>query len=374
MLINFIAIMYSRHLFIKTNQSCNLNCVYCYEKEKNSSVFVVSDVFKKVIELLRVPTTYGTKIKLIGGEPFLAFDQIKSFCELIWSAEIDEKVHIQITTNGTLVHGEVQEWLREHKFDIDCKLSLDGDKLSQDLNRPNSFERIDIPFFSNNWEDCIVNMVVMPNTMPYFAHNIIFLHNCGFNKIVPIFAVLTNWNQLNLQKIYYEQLTILAEYYMVHPNIKRCRTLSLHLERLLDSCDCILCDIGKKTIYDVNSEKYYPCHLFFPSVCGDNHPKDMELIDFSIRSKFEHDHCLHCKFINLCHTCYAANYIERGNLGNRDMSICSYRKIDFLVNAKLEYNRILCANKVSNTDIQIMKAIKEIQPELEAIEKDYLTP
>lgn len=365
--------MYSRHLFIKTNQSCNLNCVYCYEKEKNSSIFDSKEVFNKVINILKAPTKYGTKIKLIGGEPFLAFEQIRAFCEKIWSTPLEENIHFQITTNGTLVHGQVQEWLKEHRTNIDCKLSLDGDKLSQDINRPNSFERIDIPFFAKNWEDCIVNMVVTPNTLCYFADNVIFLHKCGFNNIVPIFAVLTDWEAYNLHSTYYEQLLKLAEFYIEHPNLKRCHTLGLHMERLLDSCDCTLCDIGKKIIYDVNSETYYPCHLFFPSVCGDNHPKDMESIDFSSRRKFEHEPCLSCKFINLCHTCYAANYIERGDLGNRDMSICGYRKIDFLVNAKLEYNRIISAKQASNKDILVMKAISEIQKELEAIESEFVT-
>ncbi len=363
--------MFSRHLFIKTNQSCNLQCTYCYDKNKSSNIIDDEQVFLKVLPILRRKTLYGTKIKLIGGEPFLVFDKIRRFCENIWNSHLEEDIHFQITTNGTLVHGEIQDWLEKHKDYIECKLSLDGDKLSQDINRPNSFDKIDIPFFAETWKSCTINMVVTPATVPFFSNNVIFLHEKGFNNIVPIFAVLTDWGNSNLQKEYYLQLMRLANYYLSNPNIGRCHNLAHHFERLLSKCDVILCDIGKKIMYDVGSEKYYPCHLFFPSVCGDNNPKNMEKIDFSKRSKIEKQPCVECKFINICHTCYAANFIERGDLGNRDMVICDYRKIDFLVNAKIEYNRILNAEKITNIDYQIMKAISLVEKELEKVEKKY---
>lgn len=363
--------MFSRHLFIKTNQSCNLHCVYCYEKRKGNEVFDEEQVFLKIVDVLRKRTPYGTKIKLIGGEPFLVFDSIRRFCERIWKEGFEEEIHFQITTNGTLVHGEIQDWLRLHRDKVECKLSLDGRKSSQDINRPNSFDRIDIPFFAQTWNNCSVNMVITPKTLCDFAANVVFLHESGLYNVVPIFAVLTDWRNSNLQKEYYHQLMHLAEYYVEHQDIKRCRTLDLHLERLLSNSDNILCDIGKKIIYDVNSEKYYPCHLFFPSVCGDRCPKNMSDLDFSKRSTYEHQPCATCPFINLCHTCYAANFIERGDLGCRDMSLCEYRKIDFLVNAKLEYNRILKAQDITDTDFLIMKAISVRQKDFELIESKY---
>lgn len=363
--------MYSRHLFIKTNQSCNLHCTYCYEKIRGNDVFDEEQVFLKVLPILKKRTSQGTKIKLIGGEPFIVFEKIKKFCGLIWGAKLEERIHFQITTNGTLIHGVIQEWLEKHKNDVECKLSLDGDKFSQDINRPHSFEKIDILFFSRTWADCTVNMVVTPDTLPHFAENVIFLHKKGFCNIVPIFAVLTDWKDRNLHNEYYTQLMDLAEYYVCHPEVTRCSNLNLHLDRVLSVCDTILCDIGKKIIYDVSSEKYYPCHLFFPSVCGNNHPANMENLDFSKRSKYERLPCVECKFINLCHTCYAANHIERGDMSKRDMSLCDYRKIDFLVNAKIEYNRILTTNTATDKDFLIMKAISFLEKELEQIERKY---
>lgn len=363
--------MYSRHLFIKTNQSCNLNCIYCYEKEKSNKIFDSDIVYQKVSNILQKKTLHGTKIKLIGGEPFLVFDTIRKFCEKIWNLQLDERIHFQITTNGTLVHGEIQDWLKENKDNIDCKLSLDGDKISQDINRPNSFERIDIPFFVETWNNCTVNMVVTPETIPYLAKNVIFLHEQRLKNIVPIFAVLTDWQNRGLQRKYYEQLMLLADYYFTYPSIKRCHILNLRLDRLLSNEDCTICDIGKKIIYDVDSEKHYPCHLFFPSVCGNKYPKDLDMLDFSKRSHFELTSCSTCSFINICHTCYAANFIERGALGKRDMTICEYRKIDFLINAQIEYQRIINQENISNVDYNIMQAIHKVLPELDVIRNKY---
>ncbi len=74
---------FSRHIFIQTNLSCNLKCSYCYERDKSGEEFDEHMAFNKLRSILSMPTELGTKIKLIGGEPFLVFQKIKSLCELI---------------------------------------------------------------------------------------------------------------------------------------------------------------------------------------------------------------------------------------------------------------------------------------------------
>ena len=101
-------------------------------------------------------------------------------------------------------------------------------------------------------------------------------------------------------------------------------------------------------------------------------PSNLEGTDFSKRSALEKEPCLSCQFINICHTCYAANHIERGAFANRDMTICKYMKISFLVNAKLEYKRILSLSTITDEDYSIMMAIKSLMPELNSIEKQLL--
>lgn len=362
---------FSRHIFIQTNLSCNLKCSYCYERNKNGDVFDESIAIEKLHKLLLTPTKDGTKIKLIGGEPFLVFSRIQTLCETLWALNLGEKFFFQITTNGTLVHGPIQDWLKRNKDRVECKLSIDGDKVSHDINRPNSFNLIDIDFFTHTWAKGTANMVVTPATLTSFAANVMYLHSRGFYNIVPIFAVLTDWDNKGLEREYYNQLLSLADYYLSHPTIYRCQTLRSPLERvLLHNCDFPVCEIGRKIAFDIKTDKQYPCHLFFPSVCGDRKPENLEQQDFSKRSALEKEPCLSCSFINICHTCYAANYLERGAYANRDMTMCSYRKIGFLVNAQLEYRRILSSSNITDKDYSTMMAIKTIMPELSTIEKE----
>lgn len=37
------ALEYSRRIYVSTNFSCNLNCVYCFEKNKNDIEFNVDE-------------------------------------------------------------------------------------------------------------------------------------------------------------------------------------------------------------------------------------------------------------------------------------------------------------------------------------------
>ena len=174
MLLNFNLIMnkqflYSRKIYISTNLNCNLNCVYCYEKDKINIEFDVDDTIFMLRQMLCIKTEHGTKIKFHGGEPFLSFQKIKVICERLWEEQFPEFYRFHITTNGTLIHGDIQDWLYKNRDKIILKLSLDGDKASNDINRPNSFDLIDIRFFVKTWPNIRVNMTITPETLSYFA-------------------------------------------------------------------------------------------------------------------------------------------------------------------------------------------------------------
>ena len=64
-----------------------------------------------------------------------------------------------------------------------------------------------------------------------------------------------------------------------------------------------------------------------------------------------------CPFINICKTCYADNYIMRGSIYRRDMSLCDYQKIVFVVLFKYEYARIM---KVKNPTTKLEERNLEI--------------
>lgn len=359
---------YSNKICISTNSTCNLNCVYCYEKEKQPSEFDVDDAFSAVDEQLKTKTEFGTKIKLHGGEPFMVFNKIKELCERLWEHDYPESYHIHITTNGTLIHGVIQEWLYENRDKVTLKLSLDGRKESNDINRPNSFDRIDLPFFVNTWPNLAVNMTITPATLPYLSENIQFMHSVGVFSIVSHFALMTDWATCHLEKVLYEQMMDLANFYLDHPEIKTCYFFKPDIgDTLSGPLFNAACVRGSGAAYDYRTKEYYPCFMCFPVLAGEKISGELRTIDFTDTGKLEEDCCLHCPFINLCPTCYAENYITRGDISHRDMALCSYHKVIIAVLFKYEYARLLKIQKPTSIDIRKMQAIQKWYNEIEAV-------
>ena len=56
-------------------------------------------------------------VTFMGGEPFLAFRLIKQIVAYVDEEYRTRKVSYTVVTNGTLVHGEIQDWI---KIDVIC--------------------------------------------------------------------------------------------------------------------------------------------------------------------------------------------------------------------------------------------------------------
>lgn len=359
---------YSNKICISTNSTCNLNCIYCYEKDKKNLEFDVDEAFEVINEQLMVKTDFGTKIKLHGGEPFMVFDKIKDLCERLWANDYPETYHFHITTNGTLVHGNIQEWLYDNKDKITIKLSLDGKKKSHDINRSNSFDSIDILFFVKTWPDIVVNMTITPSTLPYLSENIKFMNSMGISNVVSHFALMIDWASCNMQRVLYEQMLDLANFYLENPNIQVCHFFKPNIgDTLYSPLFNAACVRGQGTAYDYQTKKYYPCFMCFPAVAGEKVSSELSKIDFTNTDNLEQECCLMCPFINICPTCYAENFITRGDISHRDMTLCSYQKIIIATQFKYEYAKLLSLDKPTYDDIKKMEAIKKWQNHIELI-------
>lgn len=362
--------IYSRKICISTNTSCNLRCIYCYEKEKNRLEFDEAEALDVIKDILKTKTKDGTKIKLHGGEPFLIFPKIKKLCEELWRCDFQEYYHFHITTNGTLVHGEIQDWLYRNRDRITVKLSLDGNKKSSDINRPGSFDSIDIPFFLKAWPNLRVNMTITPETVPYVAENVKYLHSIGIPSIISHFSLMTDWEKCGLEKVFYKQLMEVTEFYLDNPDIEPWYFFSYDITRTLFKERCFSpCALGSTQAYDFQTRRFYPCHMCFPSLGGERISEELAKIDFSRLNEFEDECCARCPFINVCITCYAENYISRGSVSHRDMSVCFYYKLVFAALFKYEYARIIRMRNPSAKDIRKMMAINMLQDEIRSIEE-----
>lgn len=355
---------WNQNVTITTNDSCNLNCIYCYENKKSNNSFDVEKTKLILRDILSTPTGGGTTISFHGGEPFLVFDKIKTLCEWLWENKFNEPFRCFATTNGTLVHGEIQEWLWEHRDKFICGLSLDGTKEMHNANRSNSFGLIDIPFFMKTWPTQGVKMTISKISINQLAEGVIFLHELGISDIRANLAEMTNWNDEELLLVFRRELQKLLLYYKENPNVKTCSLLSVPFFRITeDGLPEKWCGVATSSFYDVVTSQKYPCHLFFPSVCGEQKSKESLKLDFLKQETYISKECAKCPYLRICPTCYGANYIERGHPALRDMNLCKFHKVRFAIAAELEYYKIksLLDSGDSIDNLTLKKSLRSIE-------------
>lgn len=352
-------------LCIFINSNCNLNCIYCFENKSFETFDYVATV-KKISKIALSSPNEPLNIKLHGGEPFLIFPRLKALCESIWKQY--PKVQFRTTTNGTFVHGEIQNWLLVNRERFRIKLSLDGCEEAHNINRSKSFRLIDIKFFSTKLKSVTVNMTISPQTLHLLYKSVVFLHNCGFREIRPNFQELCNWDNPVLLRIFYEQMQLLSSFYENAKLDKFCKLFDIHFERAKDTSEEYYpCTIGAKRAFDITGTLSRPCHWFFENVASEEMINKAMNIDFDKPSLLREGRCKMCAFVNICHTCYAANLKYRGSVKKRDLGLCKLQKLQFLIVADFQ-SRMFQSNDV------IKLALKNLQMELSQLEyeKNFL--
>lgn len=332
--------MKTRYMMLTLTDECNLNCTYCYEKHKSKAVMDKDFAIHAIESELNSDNEYDlVEIAFHGGEPFLCFDLIREICETIWAGKYRKPYYFFITTNGTLVKGDIQNWLYKNRKKILCSLSIDGNKHMQDINRSNSFDRIDLGFFKKTWPEQEVKMTVSAETLPELYDGITFLHECGF-EISENLGYGIDWKQEKNVKILSRELSKLIRYYLEHPELKRCRLLSAPIEYLAyDDPDHIHCSIGNMVVYSVDGRKY-PCHFFLPNSVGEEMSDKSFEIDFSDKSIYQDPECQRCDALKVCPTCYGANYSATGDVALRDKNVCEMVKVSAKATGYLLYQLI----------------------------------
>jgi len=118
---------------------CNYQCVYCPQvKEKN---YLTNSAIKKAIDFFSPFFADNGYVNFYGGEPLLAFNQIKQAISYLKQTEqkLDRTFRYSISTNASLIDDDIMHFFDEHKFSI--VLSFDG--FAQNISRhQNSFDKI----------------------------------------------------------------------------------------------------------------------------------------------------------------------------------------------------------------------------------------
>jgi len=355
-------------LTLVITRSCNLNCAYCYEYNKDEGKMDIN-IAKQVVEKYLTTGEYEEiNINLFGGEPFMEFEFIKELCEWTWSRKWPKKYLFFADTNGTLITNEVKEWTTKNKKLICASLSLDGTRETHNMNRSNSFDMIDLDFFLKNWPEQPIKMTITDKNLSNLANDFIFIHQKGFRIGGSNFAegIIIKDFERNLA-IISDQFLKLIDYYLTHTNIELAQLFRFHLflceNQKVDREK--RCGVGGKgmIVVDINGDTY-PCPYLSSLQMSKKQLEEIKKIDFQNQDLFFNEECYNnCYIYPICHGCYGDNYTITGNFAKRSYQKCEIQKLKALALANYHARKIL-QNKeqttISQSEIQTINAIQKI--------------
>lgn len=364
--------MAKKTVMLTITERCNLNCRYCYEKNKSLKSMSAETAIRIIANELNKDDEYDEcEIQFFGGEPFFEPYLIQTVCEYLWSRKWSKKYQCFATTNGTLVHGKIKEWLRENKDRFVCSLSLDGTKRAHDINRCNSFDLIDIEFFINTWPDQTAKMTISPESLPFLAESVIYLHELGINFHNNL-AYGVDWQDKRLLFILEDQLKTLADFYIEHPSVPQCSMLGMSIENVVvDRTFDRWCGAGVSMRSYDTAGNLYPCHMFQPISSDLDIPGNKQNQRFEQLNTIDPD-CRECPIFNVCPTCYGHNYMATGDIAMRDEGLCQFTKRNTLATSyiwlkKLEKYSLAELSLSAEMAGAILDGAKKIQNELLAL-------
>lgn len=359
-------------------ENCNLSCTYCYEHEKTNKIMSF-EMAKSIIdnEFEDIDLYEKGVIEFFGGEAFLNFNLIKDVYQYVTEKYKNNLILFYNTTNGTLVHGRIQEWLYARRDRFICSISLDGTAYMHNLNRAykggkGSFEDIDLNFFKRTWPNIAAKLTTSEETLPFLAQGVKYIESIGMDCIAT-FATGIEWKKENNIKTLIQQLQDLLVYYDNHPEQKVCKMLDIRLAAIFEPVDerFRYCGAGvMMKCYDTEGN-WYPCQGFAPVSIGEK-AKLFRECDFSDFVLSDENPCKTCKFLKVCTTCFAANYNTTGDLEKQCHEICFFNRLCVLASSKLQFNKLIKKDKLDKEDQLTLKAIEIIQDEIMDESHDYL--
>ena len=308
------------------------------------------------------------EIDLFGGEPFLYPDFIIDIVEWTKSQQFNKPFIFFASTNGTKIHGPIQDWLKLNKEFICLSLSIDGLPETHNFNRNNSYSKIDIDFFRNTYPFQDIRMTINEKTLSNLSDNIIHLHNKGF-LVSAVFAQDIEWKNKNNNRILLHEILKLSQYYIENSNIEVCSLLDSYLQSILIDDDILKkentkwCGTGTNMIaIDIKGNEY-PCQMFLPSSMPLS--CEWENIDFKENDIFTDNECNSCLIKNICGTCYGLNIRSRGDIKKRDKHLCDFNKIlclgtSYLLGQLFELENFGRYDSVYEK-LNVIKAIENVQ-------------
>lgn len=193
-----------KNYFVYITRRCNLECAYCYQRDKKKED-ISCETLEKVLDYVLKDNDPNKRVNLFGGEPTLRWDLVRYTVR-----KLTPSVKINITTNGTLLDEEKLEFLRAH--DVGIALSVDGPPGITRKTRPGS-ERICIDDFARYYPHAQIIMTLNPSIIADAYRSTLWFIEKGFRNIAHNIATEKPWPP-EAERVHDEQFSLLADWYI----------------------------------------------------------------------------------------------------------------------------------------------------------------
>lgn len=346
------------------SEACNLNCSYCFEKDKKN-INMSESVALQAYDFLYNNEIQNRKdgfepqlvvITMFGGEPLINWKSIKAILEEVKRKPKETRIQtvVDIITNGTIMNQEIADYIKDYikKETLSIQVSVDGVKKIHDFNRVDhsgegSFNTIEknIPLFKYIFENCS-----NPNINESCLHLHGSLNHDTINGLyeawkyfrftwkiptqwyMPIHS--KDWTQEDVDT-YENQLTSIVSD-ILNIVIKNNSTHELEaLAPINKSTICYIpknfdksCGAGGSYCSITALGDIYPCHQFYYSIPEETKIGTLDSgIDYNKTKIFanntgEDSNCAKkgCKNYK-CYRCLAENYAATGTIYNCDLNL-----------------------------------------------------
>ena len=192
---------------LNVTEACNLACRYCFTEHNPN--YMTLDIAKDAAKWLYNNAQEATKIKgkevvptigFFGGEPTLMWDTI--IVPLVnWIKDQNWKFNLGITSNCVLMTQDKVDFLVENNMGL--LLSMDGNKNTQDYNRPcknsikSSFDIVDknLDYIAQKLPNTTYRATIIPATAEHLFENLMYAGNKGFANVFAIINEFEEWDE-----------------------------------------------------------------------------------------------------------------------------------------------------------------------------------
>lgn len=198
---------------------CNLKCRYCFVSQCNSDMSYET-ALKAANFLIANAERCGDKpnITFFGGEPMLRWDDLVVPLVKYIREEYGKPFTVSITSNCTLLTEEKIDFMK--KYQVGLLFSIDGDKETQDYNRPThggtgSFNLVEpkVDMVIQHFPNTVFRSTIIPETCHLTWHNMEFAIKAGYRTIFTTPNVFEPWSD-DKREILKEQIQKYTDYYI----------------------------------------------------------------------------------------------------------------------------------------------------------------